>query len=118
MKVMILGASDTLGTYLPDRSQGTFPILARELPAVLNEPVEVSHMRFYSHFKNAPQHAFTNVRERAPDILVVAAHSMAFTGASVGARLVHLFGWKTGRWDRVVFSNWLRRGGRAQAPWR
>lgn len=98
MKVLMIGASDTLGTYLPDRSQGTFNILARELPALVNEPVEVSHMRFYSHFKNAPAHAVTNVRERAPDVAVIAAHSMAFTTPSVSARLVHLFGWKTGRW--------------------
>lgn len=98
MRVLIIGASDTLGTYLPDPSQGTFPILARELPTALHEPVEVSHMRFYSHFKNAPEHAFANVRQRAPDIAVVAAHSMAFTTPSVSARLVHLVGWKTGRW--------------------
>lgn len=98
MKVLIIGASDTLGTYLPDPSEGTFNILARELPAVLNEPVEISHMRFYSHFKNAPQHALTNVRSRAPDITVIAAQSMAFNTPSVGARLVHLFGWKVGRW--------------------
>ena len=98
MKVLILGASDTLGTYLPDPSQGTFNILARELPAALKEPVEVSHMRFYSHFKNAPQHALTNVRQRAPDITVIAAHSMAFSAPSVAGRLVQTFGWKTGRW--------------------
>lgn len=98
MKVLMIGASDTLGTYLPDRSQGTFNILARELPALVNEPVEVSHMRFYSHFKNAPEHAVINVRERVPDVAVIAAHSMAFTTPSVSARLVHLFGWKTGRW--------------------
>ncbi len=98
MKVLIIGASDTLGTYLPDPSQGTFNILARELPLLMNQSVEVSHMRFYSHFPNAPEHALTNVRDRAPDITVVAAHSMAFATPSVGARLVHFFGWKTGRW--------------------
>ncbi len=98
MKVLIIGASDTLGTYLPDPSQGTFNILSRELPAVLNEPVEISHMRFYSHFKNAPQHALDSVRSRRPDITVIAAQSMAFNTPSVGARLVHIFGWKVGRW--------------------
>lgn len=98
MKILIIGASDTLGNYLPDRSESTFNVLARELPVLMNETVEVSHMRFYSHFKNAPEHALRNVRLRAPDITVVAAHSMAFTTPSVGARLVHIFGWKTGRW--------------------
>lgn len=94
----MIGASDTLGNYLPDRSQGTFSILARELPALMNDAVEVSHMRFYSHFKNAPEHALTNVRLRSPDVAIIAAHSMAFTTPSVAARLVNLFGWKTGRW--------------------
>jgi hypothetical protein len=114
VKVLIIGASDTLGTYLPDPTQGTFPILARELPAALRAEVEVSHMRFYSHFKNAPQHALTNVRQRAPDITVVAAHSMAFTAPSVSGRLVHIFGWKTGRWlERRIwdFDARARRGG-------
>lgn len=98
MKVLVIGASDTLGTYLPDPSEGTFNILVRELPALLNEAVTVSHMRFYSHFPNAPKHALAHVRERAPDITIVAAHSMAFSTQSVGARLVHIFGWKVGRW--------------------
>jgi hypothetical protein len=98
MKVLIVGASDTLGTYLPDPSQGTFSILRRELPILMKDSVEVSHMRFYSHFPNAPEHALSNVRQRAPDITVIAAHSMAFATPSVGARLVHIFGWKIGRW--------------------
>lgn len=117
MKVLIIGASDTLGTYLPDPTQGTFPILARELPAALHADVEVSHMRFYSHFKNAPQHALTNVRQRAPDITVIAAHSMAFTAPSVSGRLVHIFGWKTGRWlERRIwdFDARARKGGLAR----
>jgi len=98
LKVLVMGASDTLGSYLPDPSEGTFNILARELPDVLHDSVEVSHMRFYSHFKNSPGHAAASVRERSPDITILAAHSMAFSTESVGARLVHLFGWKTGRW--------------------
>ena len=98
MKVMIIGASDTLGTYLPNPSQGTFGILSRELPLVLNEPVEVTHMRFYSHFPNAPEHALASVREREIDIAVIAAHSLAFSTPSLGARLIHLFGWRVGRW--------------------
>ena len=98
MNVMLIGASDTLGTYLPDRSQGTFATLQRELPAALRTDVEVTHMRFYSHFPNAPQHALRNVQQRAPDVAVVAAQSMAFGSPSVAGRLVHLFGWKTGRW--------------------
>lgn len=115
MKVLMIGASDTLGTYLPDRSQGTFNTLARELPGLVNEPVEVSHMRFYSHFKDAPQHALANVTERAPDVAVIAAHSMAFTRPSVAARLVHLFGWKTGRWleRRIWDADRLARRNRA-----
>ena len=98
MRVLVIGASDTLGTYLPDPAEGTFGILARELSGVLGAPAEVSHMRFYSHFKNAPQHAAASVATRAPDIAIVAAHSMAFATPSIGARLVHLFGWKVGRW--------------------
>jgi len=98
MKVVVLGASDTLGTYLPDRSMGTFAILSRELPALFQEPVEVSHARFYSHFPKAPEHAVTTVREREADIAIVAAHSLAFATPSLGARLIHLFGWRVGRW--------------------
>ncbi|MBI5947512.1 MAG: hypothetical protein HY875_05200 [Chloroflexi bacterium] len=98
MKVLMIGASDTLGTYLPDPSQGTFSILARELPPLLHDSVEVAHMRFYSHFPKAPEHAESSVRDRAPDVTIIAAHSMAFATPSVGARLVHIFGWKAGRW--------------------
>ncbi len=98
MKVLIVGASDTLGTYLPDPSQGMRGILASELPVRLKQPVDVDHMRFFSHFPKAPEHAFANVRERAPDVTVLAAHSMAFATPSLGARLVHIFGWKAGRW--------------------
>jgi|GEM_PF-4403791 len=95
---MVIGASDTLGTYLPDPSQGTFPILARELPGRLHgEAVEVSHLRFYSHAKDAARFASAQVLEQAPDVVVLAAHSMAFGTPSVGARLIHLFGWSIGR---------------------
>ena len=98
MKVLLLGASDTLGTYLPDPSQGTLSILARELPEVLHAPVEVTHHRFYSHAKDAPEHALSNVRHYSPDITIIAAHSMAFNRPSVGARLIDVFGWRLGRW--------------------
>lgn len=98
MKVLIIGASDTLGTYLPDPSQGTFKTLERELPLVLNESVEVTHMRFYSHSPKAPEHAQTSVRARGPDVVVIAAHSLAFSTPTLGARLIHLLGWRVGRW--------------------
>lgn len=122
MKVLVVGASDTLGTYLPDPSEGTFNILKRELPGVLGTEVEVSHMRFYSHFKNAPQHAMANVQSRSPDITILAAHSMAFNTPSVAARLVHIFGWKVGRWlERRIWDadRRARKGGivgRMQGP--
>lgn len=98
MKVLVIGASDTLGTYLADRSMGTFGILSRELPVLFKEPVDVSHVRFYSHFPKAPEHAVATVREREADIAIVAAHSLAFATPSLGARLIHLFGWRVGRW--------------------
>jgi hypothetical protein len=73
-------------------------ILARELPEVLHAPVEVTHHRFYSHAKDAPEHALSNVRHYSPDITIIAAHSMAFNRPSVGARLIDVFGWRLGRW--------------------
>jgi nucleotide-binding universal stress UspA family protein len=98
LRVLLLRASDTLGQYLPDPSQGTFETMRRELPGVLSRPVELQHDRFYSHFPKSAGHAEAAARASGADVIIVAAHSLAFSMPSLGARLVQLFGWRIGRW--------------------
>lgn len=86
MKALIIGASESDGSNLPDPSQGLPAILARELPALAGQPVELAYARFDTCVPGAGQYVDRQIQNHQPDVTIVAATAAGFAYPMVGAR--------------------------------
>ena len=98
MKILILGASDSEGTLLANFSDSWREQLRTQLPALIGEPVEVDHRRFYVHAGSAEQFFERALTESKPDFVIMGCTGYAFSTSSVGNRLRRLFGRRFGTW--------------------
>ncbi|MBA4180328.1 MAG: hypothetical protein C0506_07050 [Anaerolinea sp.] len=106
MKVLILGASDSAGTSLPDPSRSWRAILERELPPLVGEAVEVPHARLYTYVPGSVGFASRQIEAHQPDVVVVAATVVGFAYPTVAGRVRHLSGWRAGRWMERHSQSW------------
>lgn len=108
MKILILGASDSEGTLLPNFSDSWRERLREELPPLIGEPVEIDHRRFYVHLPGSLEYLDRCVRESCPDIAILGATGFAFGTPSVGNRLRRLLGKRVGDWFEERFTSFDR----------
>ncbi|MEP6871659.1 MAG: hypothetical protein ABI939_07395 [Anaerolineaceae bacterium] len=110
VKILVIGASDSDGSNLPDPAQGWLATLERELPPRIGETVELPYVRFYTYVPGAQAYVDREVSRHKPDVTIVAATAAGFAYPMVGGRLIRLLGWRTGRrferrihsWDAAV----------------
>lgn len=106
VKILIIGASDSDGSNLPDPSRGWRMTLQRELPPLIGEAVELPYARFYTYVPGAEPYIDRQIRRHQPDVTIVAATAAGFAYPMVGARLINLLGWRTGRWFERRIHSW------------
>lgn len=98
MKLLILGASDSEGSLLPNFADSWRERLRLGLPALIGEDVDVVHRRFYVHVPGVDGYVDRVLTEDQPDFVIVGATGYAFTTSSVGNRLRRLLGQRAGTW--------------------
>jgi hypothetical protein len=119
MKILVIGASDSAGTSLPDPAQSWRATLERELPPLLGESVEIPHVRFYTYVPGAQEYIAQHVNEHRPDVTIVAATAYGFAYRTVGGRFIRLLGWTAGRWLERHIEAWDAAVAHANCPiWR
>ena len=107
MKVLIIGASDSAGTNLPDYSQSWRAILERELsPLIGGEPVEVGHAKLYTYVPGSLDFASRQIDLHQPDVAIVAATVVGFAYPTIAGRVRNVLGWKAGRWVERHSQSW------------
>ena len=118
MRILILGASDSEGTLLANFSEAWRERLRIELPALIGEPVEVIHKRFYVHLPGIEQYLERCIAESDPHLVILGATGYAFSTPSVGNRLRRLFGKRVGDWFEQRFSSFDNATAGGQGGWR
>lgn len=98
MRLLILGASDSEGTLLPNFADSWREKLRLGLPALIGEDVEVFHRRIYVHVPGADAYVERVLEEDRPDFVILGATGYAFSTSSVGNRLRRLLGERAGTW--------------------
>ncbi len=107
VKLLVIGASDSDGSNLPDPDQGWLATLERELPPRLDEPFEVlPYVRFYTYVPGAEAYVDRQITLSQPDVTIVAATAAGFAYPMVGGRLIKLLGWRRGRWFERRIHAW------------
>jgi len=105
VRILILGASDSEGTLLPNFADSWREILRTELPPLIGEPVEIHHRRYYVHLPGTFDFLERCIREADPDFAILPCTGYAFSAPSVGHRLRRLLGKRTGDWIERRFTS-------------
>ena len=98
MRLLILGASDSEGTLLPNFADSWREKLRLGLPPLIGEEVDVLHRRFYVHAPGTDAYVDRVLAKDRPDFVILGATGYAFTTSSVGNRLRRLLGERAGTW--------------------
>lgn len=116
MRLLILGESDSLGLVMPERSMGWGNRLPVELEAILHEPIETDHVRFYG-WGDGSLPLLESTLERGPfDAIVISATKGGFTIYSAYNRVRRLMGRRAGDWFRTQADNYDRKARWGKPP--